>query len=168
MLTIILLSKSYFNKKISLFLSLHLFTDQHLIDSSHSLSVCFSSFTNTEFIHSSHSFSASHMCTLERIPSLIQMQRTHAEGHIICGRKDKSMFSSLSVNHYMDYNCQDCKILNDGHLQKKMLHHTLDEVQVMFQNLLGSLSPQSAYRRLFNQSTVYFHPITVYFHQVTV
>ena len=27
---------------------------------------------------------------------------------------------------------------------------------------------QSAYRRLFNQSTVYFYPITVYFHQITV
>ena len=46
--------------------------------------------------------------------------------------------------NYVDYNRQDCKILNDGHL-KNFRQHTLDEVQAMFQNLLGSLSPRTPY-----------------------
>ena len=46
--------------------------------------------------------------------------------------------------NYMNYNCQDSNILNNGHL-KNFRQHTLGEVQGMFQNFLGSLSPRTPY-----------------------
>ena len=45
---------------------------------------------------------------------------------------------------YMDYNCQDCKVLNDSHLEKFPAAYTGWGVG-NFQEPFGSLSPRTPY-----------------------
>ena len=48
--------------------------------------------------------------------------------------------------NYMDYNCHDCKKLNDGHLKKIPAAYTWWDAGNVLE-ILGSLSPRTPYIR---------------------